>query len=248
MHTGKIQENKNNTIANCSNQKKGVNNSAFQFVDNRQETVSQRKFVEIANNSNIQAIQFKSTYVKSNTSQIPVQLKQSGKAITQLEHRKGESRVIEARKRKNANKRKNAVKEKEQRAQEAQEWSETVSEWALWTWEKAKGVGLAVVKKTTGGIDPFEVVQNLKAVYNSNASIKKKVVLLALYGSFEVSNYLQEKMEALIGGEVGEMMELEKEVNEQLGNLANLWENGAIEEGQVEEGIADRLIDAYGGE
>jgi hypothetical protein len=245
-HAEKSQDNKNNTAVNYNNQNKTKEITAFQFADNRPETVFQRKLIEMANNS-MQATQLNSFYTNFNSIQQPFQKKENIQEVAQLGHKKGASRVAEAKKRKNANRRQQEVRRQEQQAQEAQEWSDTVSEWASWAWEKAKGVGLAVVKKTTGGIDPFEVAQNLKAVYNSNASIKKKVIVLALYGTYEVSNFLNENMATLIGGDVGAIMELENDLNTHIENLANLWENGAIDEGQVEEGLADQLIGAMGG-
>lgn len=249
MHSPTLikSENTAHSLPGNNVHKKSSFNSAMQFADNRTETLVQRKLFDMANN-NADAVQLKSVFNTYSVSQMPFQLNKNGNLVAQLEHKKGASRVVEARKRKNANKRKKAIREREQSEQEAQEWSDTVSEWTTWAWEKAKGVGLAVVKKTAWGIDPFEVAKNLYIVYNSNASIKTKVTVLALYGSYEVSNFLKENIATLIGGDTGTMMELEKEMNEQLGNLANLWENGEIEEGQVEEGIADQLINAFGGE
>lgn len=245
-HIGKIQENRSNNLAKFSTQKPGDSNSALQFADNRPEIVFQRKLSEITNN-NVQVVQLNSVFNKSGNLQQPFQFKTIGKAVAQLQHKKGESRVVEARKRKNVNKRRQRVRRREQQAQEAQELSESVSGWASWAWEKAKGVGLAVVKKVTGGIDPFEVVQNLRTVYNSNASLKTKVIVLALYGTYEVSNFLNENMATFIGGESDAMMKLEKEINEHIDNLSELWETGEIDEGQVEEGVADQLIEAFGG-
>ena len=248
MHSPTLikSENTAHSLSGKNVQKKNSFNSATQFADNRTETLVRQKLFDMANNNAV-AVQLKSVF-NNNPLQQPFLSAENDHPVVQLEHKKGESRVVEARKRKNANKRKKAIRELEQRKQEAGEWSNSVSEWVSWAWEKAKGVGLAVVKKTAWGIDPFEVAENLKTVYNSNASIKTKVTLLALYGSYEVSNFLKENMATFIGGDTGSIMNLEKEMNEQLGNLANLWENGGIEEGQVEEGIADQLIDAFGGE
>jgi uncharacterized membrane protein YqgA involved in biofilm formation len=69
-----------------------------------------------------------------------------------------------------------------------------------------------------------------------------------MYGTYEVSNFLNENMATFIGGNIGEMMQLEKDINEHVKNLSNMWENGEIDEGQVEEGVADQLIEAFGGE
>jgi len=51
MHTDKIQENKNQPRVNKVAQKQVDSESTFQFVDNRPDTVAQRKLQETANNS-----------------------------------------------------------------------------------------------------------------------------------------------------------------------------------------------------
>jgi hypothetical protein len=50
-HVDKTQENKSQSVANSVVQKQSGNGSAFQFIDNRSEAVTQRKSQEIANNS-----------------------------------------------------------------------------------------------------------------------------------------------------------------------------------------------------
>lgn len=47
----KIQKNKRQSVANAVSQRPRGGESAFQFVDNRPETIAQRKMQEIANNS-----------------------------------------------------------------------------------------------------------------------------------------------------------------------------------------------------
>jgi hypothetical protein len=249
-HDDNIQDIKSHVLISKGSQNQGSGEYAFQFVDNRTETVVQRKLSKMANKGpqTIEGVQLQSISNNFTSLQKPFQRKENSEIITQLEHKKGASRVTEARIRKNANKRKKGIENREREAQEAQEWSETVSDWASWAWEKAKGIGLAVTKKTMGGIDPFEVAQNLKTVYESNASMKKKVTVLAMYGTYEVSNFLNENMATFIGGNIGEMMQLEKDINEHVKNLSNMWENGEIDEGQVEEGVADQLIEAFGEE
>ncbi|WLE95747.1 MAG: DUF4157 domain-containing protein [Candidatus Electrothrix communis] len=50
-HADKTQENKSQSVANAVAQKQGGGESTFQFVDNRPETIAQRKLQEMANNS-----------------------------------------------------------------------------------------------------------------------------------------------------------------------------------------------------
>jgi hypothetical protein len=50
-YTDKAQENKGQSVANTSTQKKNVSESTFQFEDNRPEAMAQRKLQEMANNS-----------------------------------------------------------------------------------------------------------------------------------------------------------------------------------------------------
>lgn len=250
MNTHAEKDNKSQTVANEVSQRQNSGESTFQFTDNRTETIVQRKLSKMANNGpqTVEGVQLQSISNSSISLQQPFQRIENSEIITQLEHKKGASRVTEARIRKNARKREKAIRNRERAAQEAQQWSETVSDWTSWAWDKAKGIGLAVAKKTTGGIDPFEVAQNLKTVYESNASMKKKVAVLALYGTYEVSNFLNENMATFIGGDVGEMMQLEKDINEHVKNLSYMWENGEMDEGQVEEEVADQLIEAFSGE
>lgn len=249
-HAEKAQDIKSHVLVSKGSQNQGNGKSSFQFVDNRTETIAQRKLNKMANNSlqRVEGVQLQSISNSSISLQQPFQRKENSKIVTQLQHKKGASRVTEARIRKNARKREQAIRNRERAAQESQEWSDSVSDWASWAWEKAKGIGLAVAKKTMGGIDPFEVAQNLKTVYESNASMKKKVTALALYGTYEVSNFLNENMATFIGGNIGEMMQLEKDINEHVKNLSYMWENGEMDEGQVEEEVADQLIEAFGGE
>jgi hypothetical protein len=50
-HADKSRENKSQTVSHGESQKRSSGESTFQFVDNRPETVAQRKLQEIANNS-----------------------------------------------------------------------------------------------------------------------------------------------------------------------------------------------------
>ncbi len=50
-HADKTQENKSQSVANAVSQKKSVTESAFQFVDNRPEAITQRRLEEMANYS-----------------------------------------------------------------------------------------------------------------------------------------------------------------------------------------------------
>ncbi len=50
-YADRIQENKSQSVANAVSQKQSGGESVFQFVDNRPETVAQRKLQEMANNS-----------------------------------------------------------------------------------------------------------------------------------------------------------------------------------------------------
>jgi len=50
-HADKTQENKRQTFANTTSQKQSGGESTLQFLDNRPETVAQRKLQEMANNS-----------------------------------------------------------------------------------------------------------------------------------------------------------------------------------------------------
>ena len=50
-HADKTQENKSQSVANAVSQKKSSGESTFQFVDNRPETVAQRKLQEVVSNS-----------------------------------------------------------------------------------------------------------------------------------------------------------------------------------------------------
>lgn len=50
-HADKSEENKNQSVANAISQKKSDNNPTFQFVDNRPETVAQRKLQRAINSS-----------------------------------------------------------------------------------------------------------------------------------------------------------------------------------------------------
>jgi hypothetical protein len=175
----------------------------------------------------------------------PLSLSAPGETI-QRAHKKGASRAAEAKQGKNAAKRNRRKQEAAQQQQAAEEWSETVSSWASWAWDSAKSIGGAVIKKASGGIDPFEVATTLRSVYNSNASITKKIQYLTIYGTYQVSEYLTANLATIIGGDVGAMMEMQEEVDGHLETLSNLWETGEIDEGQVHEGIADRILEAVG--
>lgn len=50
-HTEKTQRNKSQSLANENSQMESIRESAFQFIDNRPEAISQRKLQETANNS-----------------------------------------------------------------------------------------------------------------------------------------------------------------------------------------------------
>ena len=50
-HVDKTQENKSQSVSNAVSQKQGGGESTFQFVDNRPETIAQRKLKEMTNNS-----------------------------------------------------------------------------------------------------------------------------------------------------------------------------------------------------
>ena len=170
----------------------------------------------------------------------------SGTPVIQRAHKKGKNRVQEARQRKNANRRNNQKKEQARQQEAAESWSETVSSWANWAWDSAKEIGITALTKAYGGVNPVEVAQTLVAVYNSNMSITTKIKYLALYGGYQASVYLKENMATIIGGDVGAMMELEQDINGQLEQSAQLWESGEIDEGQVKEVIADKILDAVG--
>jgi hypothetical protein len=175
----------------------------------------------------------------------PLSLSAQGETI-QRAHRKGASRAAEAKQGKNAAKRNRKKQEAVQQQQAAEEWSDTVSSWASWAWDSAKSIGGAVIKKASGGIDPIEVATTLRGVYNSNASVTKKVQYLALYGTYQVSEYLKANLATIVGGDIGAMMEMQDEVDGYLETLSNLWETGEIDEGQVHESIADQILDAVG--
>lgn len=172
----------------------------------------------------------------------------NNKKIHQLvDHTKGKSRVTEARIKRNANRRAKAKRKQAREAAEAEAWAETVSGWASWAWEKTKSLGLEVMKKVTGGIDPMEVAQTLAGIYSSKANIKTKLIYLAIYGTLEVSNYLKENLAVLIGGDIGEIMELEGDVNDLFEGLVKAWESGEIDEGMVEEEISNQIHAALAG-
>lgn len=50
-HADKTQENKSQDVANNISRKKSENETTFQFLDIRRETVAQRKLQEMANNN-----------------------------------------------------------------------------------------------------------------------------------------------------------------------------------------------------
>jgi hypothetical protein len=64
-HADKTQKNKSYSVANAFTQKQSGGKSTFQFVDNRPETIAQRKLQEMANNSR-QSMQLKSFQKKAN--------------------------------------------------------------------------------------------------------------------------------------------------------------------------------------
>jgi hypothetical protein len=53
-HADKTQENKSQSVSNTISQKQGGGESTFQFVDNRPESIFQRKLQEMANNHSLQ--------------------------------------------------------------------------------------------------------------------------------------------------------------------------------------------------
>jgi hypothetical protein len=53
-HVDKTQENKSQSVANSVVQKQSGNGSAFQFIDNRPEAVTQRKLQDMAHNHSAQ--------------------------------------------------------------------------------------------------------------------------------------------------------------------------------------------------
>lgn len=71
-HADKIQKNESQSMANPVSQKQKNRVSTFQFVDNRQETVTQRKLQEVANYSS-QAVQLKTVQEKMQGSENVIQ-------------------------------------------------------------------------------------------------------------------------------------------------------------------------------
>jgi hypothetical protein len=247
IHTEKVKDNKNQSVAGEKKQMQANSESSLQFVDNRSHTVGQRKLQEMADDSlrTEQALQLQAlTSTYDTQQQQPVQgieNKTVGEVV-QLAKGPGKNRVIEAKKAKNQKKRSDAAKAKAKDAEEAAAWSDTVSDWASWAWEKTQSIGLDFFKEAGGGIDPFEVTKTLKSVYGSDVAIKTKLYYLAIYGSSQAATYLSENMATIIGGDVGAMMELEGDINEQLEASSRLWENGEIEEGEVDSLIVDKIV------
>ena len=252
--------------ASFAGKAKSGGESTTQFIDNRPENIAQLKLQRMVDNSPQvqQTVQMQTMVDNSpqvqrtmqmqamadNSPQVQqtIQRKENGsREVVQLnKHKKGQSRTVEARRQKNANRREQVQKDREQEVEDAAAWSETVSDWTSWAWDKTKSIGLEVVKKVSGGVDPFEVASKLKGIYNSEAKINTKLCILALYGTSEVSKYLQANMAAIVGGDTGAMMEMEEQANEFFEKLPGLWESGEIDEGQVDEVVADRVIAALG--
>lgn len=127
------------------------------------------------------------------------------------------------------------------------EWGNWAWEWGSWAVEKASNIGQQAVTKSIG-IDPFEVTKTLVAVAKSNLSVRNKLLYLAMYGSYTASNYIKDNMDSLIGGEIGKMMSMQSEIDEQLERAAQLWQQGGITEEDLENEVNDQIIDMLVGE
>jgi hypothetical protein len=131
-HTNKTQENKSQSVIKHPQTGSGGEATA-QFVDNRPETVAQLQLRDMVNNSPqvqkmVQLQSMADNYMLRQPQ--PIQRKESNAAdVVQLnKHKKGKSRVTEGRQQKNANKRVAAERAREQEVQNAEAWSETVSD------------------------------------------------------------------------------------------------------------------------
>jgi hypothetical protein len=142
----------------------------------------------------------------------------------------------------NANRRQQAAN-----AREAEEAQGTIAAWGSWALEQLSGVVSGAMKKKVG-VDPIEIAGQLKAIAGAQVSIKSKIVYLATYGTLKASEFLKDNLASIIGGDVGAMMELEDDVNEQLSQCASLWEAGEVTPDMLEDQVKDQIISALSGE
>lgn len=140
-------------------------------------------------------------------------------------------------------------RQKIQEAKAYESYTKTLSEWGSWAWdwgswavEKATNIGTEAVTKSIG-VNPLEIGTTLIAVAKSNMSVKNKLLYLALYGSYQASEYLKDNVDKIVGGEVGEMMKLQSDIDEQLEKSAKLWEQGGITEDDIEDEVKDQIIE-----
>jgi hypothetical protein len=140
-------------------------------------------------------------------------------------------------------------RQKIQEAKTYESYTKTLSEWGSWAWdwgswavEKATDIGTEAVTKSIG-VNPVEIGTTLISVAKSNLSVKNKLLYLALYGSYQASEYLKDNVDKIVGGEVGEMMKLQSDIDEQLEKSAKLWEQGGITEDDIEDEVKDQIIE-----
>ncbi|GEM_PF-6447950 len=137
-------------------------------------------------------------------------------------------------------------RQKLEEAKATQSYMSTLAEWGSWAWDQVTSIGQGAMTRVFG-VDPVEISQTLAAVARSNMSTTNKLLYLALYGSYQATEYLKNNLDSIVGGEVGELIKLDGEITAQLEQASKLWEQGGVSESDVEDAVKDQIIDYLAG-
>lgn len=145
-------------------------------------------------------------------------------------------------------------KQKLQEAKSYASYTKTLSEWGSWAYDwgswavgQASEIGTGVLTKTLG-VNPVEIGTTLVGVARSNLSVKNKLLYLALYGSYQATEYLKNNLDTIVGGQAGELMKMQSDIDEQLEKAAKLWEQGGLTDEDMEDEVKNQIIDYLAGD
>jgi hypothetical protein len=128
-----------------------------------------------------------------------------------------------------------------------QGWGEWAMDWGSWAVEKAANIGGGAMTKAFG-VDPIEIGKTLIVVSKSNMSAQNKLLYLALYGTYQATEYLKNNLDSIVGGEAGEMLKMQGDIDDQLEMAARIWNQGGVTEDDVEDAVKDRIVEYLTGE
>jgi len=139
-----------------------------------------------------------------------------------------------------------AANENDEQEQPEEESENTLSSWGSWALDQVSGVVLGSMKKGLG-VDPAEIATQLKAAAYANVSVYTKVVYLATYGSYAASEFLKDNYADIVGGEAGALIGETDELNSQLDEASDLWEEGEVTPDMLNDNIRDQVINYIAG-